>query len=452
MSRRTKRIAGLRVASLYKHDAQASESLRPEPTRLRVALVFVSFWTACGIFALLVILATGSQAFAQADARSKANAPPSVLNGIDVLQRDDFRQLAGRNVGLITNHTGLNREGASTVTLLHAAKQVNLVALFSPEHGFAGALDQAKIGDARDEATGRKIYSLYGANRAPTAESLQGIDTLVFDIQDIGARFYTYISTMGNAMKAAAEHDIRFVVLDRPNPIGGVAVQGPMLDPGSESFVGFHPMPVRHGMTAGELAQMFNAELKLDLNLEVIAVEGWRRGDFFDATGLVWTNPSPNMRSLTQALLYPGIGLIETTNVSVGRGTDTPFEVIGAPWIEPLALARELNAADLPGIRFVPIRFTPDDSKFKDQLCGGINFIVTNRDAFDPLATGLTVAVALHRMHPDDWDTASLNRLLAHAATRDAILAGKSVGEIRDGYEAGLQGFKKRRSAYLIYE
>ncbi len=406
----------------------------------------------CTMLALLVILATGHRSLAQADSRATARTPSGALTGIDVLQRDDFRQLAGRNVGLITNHTGLNREGTSTVTLLHAAEQVNLVALFSPEHGFAGALDQAKISDARDEATGLKIFSLYGANRAPTAESLQGIDTLVFDIQDIGTRFYTYISTMGNAMKAAAEHGIRFVVLDRPNPIGGVEVQGPMLDPGSESFVGFHPMPVRHGMTAGELARMFNTELKLDLELTVVAVDGWRRRDFFDATGLVWTNPSPNMRSLTQALLYPGIGLIETTNVSVGRGTDTPFEVIGAPWIEPLTLARELNAADLPGIRFVPIRFTPDDSKFKDQLCGGVNFIVTNRDEFEPLATGLTVAVTLRRLYPDDWDTASLNRLLGNAEARDAILAGKSVDEIRDGYEAGLQSFKKRRSAYLLYD
>jgi len=404
------------------------------------------------MLALLVTLALGSESVVQAEERAVTPAPSNALTGIGVLQRDDFRQLAGRNVGLITNHTGLNRDGVSTVALLHAAKQVNLVALFSPEHGFQGRLDQAKIGDAKDQGTGLKIHSLYGATRAPTVESLQGIDTLVFDIQDIGTRFYTYISTMGFAMKAAAERGIRFVVLDRPNPIGGVEVQGPVLDVGSESFVGFHPMPVRHGMTTGELARMFNAELKFGLDLEVIAVEGWRRSEFFDATGLVWTNPSPNMRSLTQAHLYPGIGLLETTNLSVGRGTDTPFEVIGAPWIEPRGLARELNAADLPGVRFVPIRFTPNDSKFKDQPCGGINFVVTNREAFDPLATGLTVASTLRRLFPNDWDTASLNRLLAHAETRDAIVAGKAVAEIRKGYEAGLQSFKKRRSAYLIYD
>jgi uncharacterized protein YbbC (DUF1343 family) len=404
------------------------------------------------MFALLLTLAVGSEYVVQAEERVETRAPLNVLTGIDVLQRDDYRQLAGRNVGLITNHTGLNQAGVSTVELLHASKQVNLVALFSPEHGFAGKLDTAKIGDARDQLTGLKIHSLYGESRAPTAESLQGVDTLVFDIQDIGTRFYTYISTMGNAMKAASEHGIRFVVLDRPNPIGGSEVQGPVLDIGSESFVGFHPMPVRHGMTIGELARMFTAELKLDLELEVIAVEGWRRADFFDATGLTWTNPSPNMRSLTQAHLYPGIGLLETTNLSVGRGTDTPFEVIGAPWIEPRSLARELNYSKQAGVRFVPIRFTPDDSKFKEELCGGINFIVTNRDSFDPLATGLTVAVTLRRLYPNDWETASLNRLLANVATCDAILAGKSVREIREGYETGLHSFKSRRSAYLIYD
>ena len=400
------------------------------------------------MFALSVAVALDSQSVAQVSEHESGNA----LAGIDVLQRDGFRQLAGRDVGLITNHTGVNRDGISVVELLHAAKQVNLVALFSPEHGFAGKLDQARIGDAQDKTTGLKIHSLYGATRAPTPESLQGIDTLVFDIQDIGTRFYTYISTMGEAMKAAADQGIRFVVLDRPNPIGGIDVQGPVLDSGSESFVGFHAIPVRHGMTAGELARMFNAELQLGLDLELIAVEGWRRSEFFDATGLVWTNPSPNMRSLTQAHLYPGIGLLETTNLSVGRGTDTPFELIGAPWIEPRELARELNLADLAGIRFVPIRFTPDDSKFKDEQCGGVNFVVTNRERFDPLTTGLTIAITLHRLYPDDWETGSLNRLLSHVATRDAILAGKSLVEIREGYDAGLRDFVKRREAYLIYD
>ena len=254
-----------------------------------------------------------------------------VLSGIDVLQRDGFATLKGHTIGLITNQTGLNREGVSTIRLLHAAEGVTLKALFSPEHGLEGQLDIPKIGDQQEAKTGLKVFSLYGETRTPTAESLAGIDTLVFDIQDIGCRFYTFVSTMGNALKAANEHKIRFVVLDRVNPIGGVDVQGPVLDEGDESFVGFHPIAVRHGMTTGELALMFRNELKLDVDLEIIAVEGWSRNQIFDQTGLTWTNPSPNMRSLTQAMLYPGVGLIEMTNVSVGRGTDTPFEVVGAP-------------------------------------------------------------------------------------------------------------------------
>lgn len=402
---------------------------------------------------VLLILATLTWATCVAgDEPKDIELGGNVLTGIDVLSRDDYYQLADRNVGLITNHTGLSRGGTSTVELLGNAKELNLVALFSPEHGFAGELDQAKIGDARDERTGLKVYSLYGATRTPTVESLQGIDTLVFDIQDIGTRFYTYISTMGGAMKVAAEHGIRFVILDRPNPIGGTEVQGPILDRGSESFVGFHPLPVRHGMTTGELAKMFRAELNLDLDLIVIKMEGWHRKELFDATGLVWTNPSPNMRSLTQALLYPGIGILETTNLSVGRGTDTPFEVLGAPWIDPLTLARELNSAKLPGVRFVPIRFRPDASKFQGQVCGGINVVITNRSEFDSLATGLEIAVKLRHHYQADWDTSSLNRLLANATARNAILAGRSTEQIRSGYKADLQIFHQRRAAYLLYD
>src|SRR5690606_11706119 len=295
-----------------------------------------------------------------------------VLTGIDVLQRDNFAALAGKRVGLITNHTGVNRDGVSTVTILHEADEVDLRLLFSPEHGFAGKLDVSRIGDVTDEATGLKVISLYGETRTPSAESLAGLDVLVFDIQDIGARFYTYISTMGNAMKAAAQHDVAFVVLDRPNPITGTIVAGPVLDEGLKSFVGYHPIAVRHGMTAGELATMFNDELNLGLDLSVIRMERWNRGDYYDATGLLWINPSPNMRNLHEAVLYPGIGLLETTNVSVGRGTDTPFEVLGAPWIDARRLASELNAAGLPGVAFVPIRFTPDTSKHAGEECGGI--------------------------------------------------------------------------------
>ena len=375
-----------------------------------------------------------------------------VLPGLDVLVRDNFAPLKGRKVGLITNHTGLDRRGRSAVQLLHGAAGVELVALFSPEHGFEGRLDVSRIGDTRDERTGLKVFSLYGETRKPTPEMLQGVDTLVFDIQDIGSRFYTYVSTMGLAMQAAAEHGVRFVVLDRPNPINGLDVQGPVLDDGLQSFVGFHTIPVRHGMTIGELAEMFKAELKLEIDLHVIRAEGWRRGDFYDATGLVWVNPSPNMRSLTQALIYPGIGLLETTNLSVGRGTDTPFEVIGAPWLDGPKLAQALNRRDdLPGVRFVPIRFAPESSKFAGETCGGVNIILTDRQAFDPLRTGFAVAVELRRLHPQEWETKSYNRLLADRATFEALTAGRSVTEIEQGYADELAEFLKRRQRFLIY-
>jgi len=374
-----------------------------------------------------------------------------VLAGIDVLQRDGFALLKGRRVGLITNHTGLNRDGISTVELLHKAPGVELVALFSPEHGIQGRLDTSRIPDSRDGATGLPIYSLYGENRRPTKESLQGIDTLVFDIQDIGARFYTYISTMGHAMQAAAEQKLRFVILDRPNPINGVDVAGPLVDAGRESFIAFHNIPVRHGMTIGELAQMFNAERELALDLQIVRLEGWRRADFFDATGLTWTNPSPNMRSLTQALLYPGIGLLETTNLSVGRGTDTPFEVIGAPWLDGRRLAEELREAKLPGVRFVPVRFTPLDSKFKDTPCGGVNILITDREQFEPVATGFAIAVALRKLHPQEWEADAYLRLLVNKEVHQALLDGRSAAELQALSRNGLAEFMERRERYLLY-
>jgi uncharacterized protein YbbC (DUF1343 family) len=374
-----------------------------------------------------------------------------VQTGIDVLQASSFAELTDRKVGLITNHTGLASDGTSTVKLLNDAKGVNLVSLFSPEHGFAGKLDVANIGDANDATTGLKIHSLYGKTRRPTPEMLTGIDTLVFDIQDIGTRFYTYISTMRNAMEAAADANIRFVVLDRPNPINGVTVTGPILDAGSESFVAAHTLPVRHGMTVGEIAGMLANELNLKLDLQVIRMEGWQRETMFDATGLVWTNPSPNMRCLTQALIYPGVGLLETTNISVGRGTDTPFEVVGAPWIDASAFARALNQSQLPGVQFVPIRFTPNSSKHKDQQCGGVNIIITNRLAFEPIATGLTIAHTLRSLYPDKWDTKSLNRLLGSKKVEAAILQGNSPDETARLWERDLSKFLTRRSRFLLY-
>lgn len=376
----------------------------------------------------------------------------AVLNGIDVLQRDGFAALQGRKVGLITNQTGLNRDGVSTVRLLHEAKGVQLKALFSPEHGLEGRLDIPKIGDQQDATTGLKVFSLYGETRTPTKESLQEVDTLVFDIQDIGCRFYTYLSTMGNAMQAAADHGVRFVVLDRVNPVGGVSVAGPVLDDGDQSFVGYHTIPVRHGMTAGELARMFRSEKNINLDLQVIRVEGWRREQLYDETGLTWTNPSPNMRTLNQALLYPGVGLVEMTNVSVGRGTDTPFEIVGAPWIKERRLAEHLNAAGLPGIRFVPVRFTPLAAKFPNEICGGVQLIITDRQSVDPLATGIQLMCSLQALHAADWQTKNLNRLLSSAKVRDAVLAGRDRVEIQRLWTEELAQFEQRRQQFLVYE
>ncbi len=379
-------------------------------------------------------------------------AGPQVQCGIDVLQRDQFRLLAGHRIGLVTNHTGVNREGTTTARLLADAPGVQLRAIFSPEHGIEGKLDVPQIGDDLHGETGVKIWSLYGESRRPTAASLEGLDTLVFDIQDIGTRFYTYISTLAYAMQAADESKLAFVVLDRPNPINGIDVAGPVLDPGRESFVACHAMPVRHGMTVGELATMYRDELGLSLDLQIVKLEGWRRSDFYDCTGLVWINPSPNMRSLTQALLYPGIGLLETTNLSVGRGTDTPFEIFGAPWLDGRRLAAELNAASVPGTRFVPIRFTPNASKFSGEACQGVNVIITDWSQFDPLRTGFTVASTLRRTWGDRWDVAAYDRLLLDQATVQAVSNGKTAAEIMAVYGDELEQFKQRRAKWLLYE
>ena len=374
-----------------------------------------------------------------------------VLTGIDVLVRDQFKSLNGRRIGLITNQTGIDRNGVATALLLHQAPNVQLLALFSPEHGIKGTLDTTLISNSRDGATGLKIFSLYGESREPAEDMLEGIDTLVFDIQDIGTRYYTYISTMGNAMRAAARHGLRFMVLDRPNPINGSEVTGPVLDDGSQSFVGFHRIPVRHGMTVGELAMLFNAELQMNLDLEVIRMEGWKRSDFFSETGLPWIDPSPNMRNLTQALLYPGIGLLETTNLSVGRGTDTPFEVIGAPWLDGVLLAASLNQLGLAGVAFIPVEFTPDASKFANELCHGINIQITDRARFRPVHTGLEIARLLRQLYPLTWDVNAYQRLLSSESTWQAIRDGQSIAEIETSFAFDLRHFMERRAPYLLY-
>jgi uncharacterized protein YbbC (DUF1343 family)/CubicO group peptidase (beta-lactamase class C family) len=370
------------------------------------------------------------------------------LNGIDVLKRQNFASLRGLRVGLITNHTGHDRDRNPTIDLLKNAPGVELKALFSPEHGIRGSVDE-RVGDSLDEKTGLPVYSLYGKTTKPTPEQLKDLDALVFDIQDIGCRFYTYTATMGLTLEAAGESGKKYFVLDRVNPINGLTIDGPVRL-GQGTFVAFHEVPLRYGMTIGELARMCNAERNCKADLTVIQVENWRRDWSFDQTGLPWSNQSPNMRSLTEAILYPGVGLLESA-VSVGRGTDTPFEVIGAPYIEDTRLAEELNQAGLPGVRFVPIRFTPASSNHKGQLCGGVNIILTDRDRCKVVDVGLLIAETLYRLYPKEFDPGKMSRLLLHPPTLEAIKANQPLKQIRTLWQKDLKEFHKRRAKYLIY-
>ena len=374
-----------------------------------------------------------------------------VLTGIDVLERDGFKQLTGMKVGLVTNHTGRNRMGLPTIDVLSKAPGVKLAALFSPEHGIRGLADE-KVSDTKDERTGLPVYSLYGETRRPKPEHLKDLDAIVFDIQDIGARFYTYTSTLGYVMEEAAKVHLPVFVLDRPNPIDGIDVEGPLADPDKLSFTAYHTIPVRHGMTMGELAQLYNRDRKLGCDLRVIKMEKWRRTMWFDATNLSWINPSPNMRSLTEATLYPGVGLLETTNVSVGRGTNTPFEVVGAPWMDGQKLADYLNRRRIPGVRFVPLRFTPNASVFKDKECGGINILLTDRSRFSPVRTGIEMAVALRRLYPDDWKVDDYGRLLVNATTLARVKRGDPPEEILQSWTTQLEEFKRLRVGVLLYQ
>jgi uncharacterized protein YbbC (DUF1343 family)/CubicO group peptidase (beta-lactamase class C family) len=377
-------------------------------------------------------------------------AEARVLTGIDVLEREDFKQLAGMRVGLVTNQTGRDRAGRSTIDILHNAPGVKLVALFSPEHGIRGAADE-KLSDSKDEQTGLPIYSLYGETRRPKPEQLKDLDALVFDIQDIGTRFYTYISTLGYVMEEAAKAQRPVFVLDRPNPLGGVEIEGPLTDADRLSFTAYHRIPVRHGMTIGELAQLFNRERKIGCDLRVIKMDGWGRSMWLDETNLSWVNPSPNMRSLNEATLYPGIGLLETTNVSVGRGTDTPFEVVGAPWIDGQQLAAHLNNQRIAGVRFVPVRFTPKSSVFQGEDCAGINIIITDRSRFGPVFTGLEIAIALHKLYPTSWKIDAYLRLMGNSDTVERLKRGQSAGDIVRSWSDGLEEFRKARAGVLLY-
>lgn len=378
-----------------------------------------------------------------------ASSPP-VEPGIDVWIRRGFEPLAGRHIGLITNTTGRAADGSSTLDLLVASPGLDLVAIFTPEHAF-GAQREGVIGDETHVPTGLPIYSLYGDTRRPTAAMLAGLEGLVFDIQDIGTRFYTYSTTLAYCMEAAALYGLPIVVLDRPNPIRGITTSGPVLDPPRQSFVAYAPVPIRHGLTIGELALLLNEELDIGADLTVVPVSGWRRDMWYDETGLLWVNPSPNIRNLTQALLYPAVGALETTNISVGRGTDTPFEWIGAPWMDALGMASSLNAAALPGVRFLARFLTPESGVHAGERCGGVTLVVTDRDRFDAGLTAVVLAQTLIRLHPEDWDPSGLPRLWGDSTIVDQLRANHTPETIVDGWNQRLEEFRRRRTRYLLY-
>ncbi len=380
----------------------------------------------------------------------QSDAPERVRPGIEVLASSGFAPLVGKKIGVITNHTGIDAAGRSTLSLLLKAPGVKVRAIFSPEHGLAGNLDE-KVPSGKDPGTGLPVYSLYGNVKRPTAQMLSGLDALVYDIQDVGARFYTYITTMAYAMEAAAAAGLDFYVLDRPDPISGAIVQGPMLDPGLKSFIGYFPLPVRYGMTAGELAQLFNRERALGARLQVVKMEGYRRQAWFDETGLPWVNPSPNLRSLTQAILYSGVGLVESANVSVGRGTDRPFEIIGAPWISGERLARYLSRRQIAGVAFEPVAFVPQASPFRQQRCQGVRLRLLDRAALDGPALGIELAAALHHLYPGEFQIDRTLGMLGARAVLQAIKRGDDPRDIRQRWLPGLDDFCRRRARYLLY-
>lgn len=374
------------------------------------------------------------------------------LSGLDRLVEEKFRSLAGKRVGLITNHTGLSRDGQRNIDLMLRGG-VQLQSLFSPEHGILGKLDDEKVVDSRDPVSKLPVHSLYyDERRKPNAANLKGIDTLVFDIQDMGARFYTYGCTMKNAMEVAAQLNIEFVVLDRPNPVTGEHVEGPMIDDAEMSFVGCLPIPVRHGFTMGELARFANDTLSKKAKLTVVPMSGWRRSDWFDQTGLPWVNPSPNMTSLTQATLYPGIAMLEfSKNLSVGRGTAAPFEQVGAPWMDANLVAEALNRMAIPGVRVYPTSFEPQSSYYAGQKVNGVRFLLTNRDEFDATFLGLSLMETLQRLYPKHLDLWVNRKLIGSADTIRRLTQGETASIVRKSMDSTLRKFLDKRQQYLIY-
>ncbi len=372
------------------------------------------------------------------------------LTGVDVLEAQKFAPLSGKRVGLITNQTGIDRHRRSTIDLLAHAPGVKLVALFSPEHGIRGNFD-ARVSSTTDEATGLRVYSLYGKTEWPTDAMLAGVDILVFDIQDAGVRFYTYITTMGYAMEAAAAHHIALYVLDRPDPLGGERIEGPMLDRDRTNFVGYFPMPVRMAMTLGEMAQMFNAENKIGCDLHIIPMQNWQRRMWFSDTRLPWVNPSPNLRSPEAGILYPGLEILQAGGVSVGRGTARPFELLGAPWIRGEEFSISLNRRAIPGVRFEPEKFTPDSDLYKGELCHGVKVILTDRNALQSMRMGMEITSVLLKLYPEKFQPAKMIDLMGNAATIKQLVQSGGPFAIMESWNEGLEGFRNRRAKYLLY-
>jgi uncharacterized protein YbbC (DUF1343 family) len=373
-----------------------------------------------------------------------------VQTGIDVLVSEKFIPLVGLRVGLITNHSGLDSAGRRTIDLLHQAPEVKLVCIFVPEHGLFGNEDN-KILSAKEPQTGLPVYSLFGDTMHPTEEMLKGLDAIVFDVQDAGVRFYTYITTMGYAMEAAARKGIVFYVLDRPNPINGSQVQGPVMDRDLKSFTGHFPMPVRHGMTVGELAEMFNEENGIGVKLNVIKMLGYKRTDWYDETGLQWVNPSPNLRTLTEAILYPGVAMVEGANVSVGRGTSRPFELFGAPWVNEKELASYLNGRNIQGVRFIPIDFISSNNPFREEWCHGVRIILVDRKVLDSAALGVEIASALYKLYPDRFLLDKILPMVGSRSVLQAIKEGQDPNSIVLSWQEPLEQFLRIRSKYLLY-
>ncbi len=418
-----------------------------KPTRRFAAQFCLSF-----LLPLLPsVLVAPSATAAQKHPKSQHSYVGRVQSGLDVLESEKFASLRGKNIGLITNHTGVDFQGRSTVELLAKAPGVHLVALFSPEHGIAGHADE-KVSSSKDPSTGLPIFSLYGEHLRPTDDMLHGIDALVFDVQDAGVRFYTYTTTMAYCMEEAAKHNIAFFVLDRPDPLTGDILEGPMLDPDKTSFIAYYPVPVRYALTIGELAQFYNSEKHINADLHVVKMKNWHRNYFFESTGARWIPPSPNLRTLKGSILYPGLEILQSAGISVGRGTEAPFEEFGAPWMNGEDVAAELNAKNLPGLRFSNQPFIPVSGLYAGQHCGGVAIKVTDRAAVRSMRLGLEIAALLQRTYPQQFDSSKILELLGNEQAVRDLQSGVSPEKIVSSWASDLAAFDQVRRKYVLYK